>query len=106
MRAPLRTSIPQTCNSLGNLLEFLATSIFGHSPFGPKFLKFVRAGSDVATVFENNNCFKKNFREECSAKGGTNDGSCASGFGVCCVCELIFKLNIEGRETYNSFNLT
>ena len=22
MRAPLRTSIPQTCNSLGNLLEF------------------------------------------------------------------------------------
>ena len=29
--------------------------------------------------------FKKNFREECSSKSGTNDGSCASGFGVCCL---------------------
>ena len=27
----------------------------------------------------------KHFREECSAIGGTNEGSCASGFGVCCV---------------------
>ena len=26
------------------------------------------------------------FSEECSSKGGTQDGSCASGFGVCCVC--------------------
>ena len=26
------------------------------------------------------------FSEECSSKGGTSDGSCASGFGVCCVC--------------------
>ena len=25
-------------------------------------------------------------REECSTKGGASDGSCASGFGVCCVC--------------------
>ena len=28
------------------------------------------------------------FREECSNKGGTNGGSCASGFGVCCTCKL------------------
>ena len=26
-------------------------------------------------------------REECSNKGGTSDGSCASGFGVCCICK-------------------
>ena len=26
-------------------------------------------------------------REECSTKGGASDGSCASGFGVCCVCK-------------------
>ena len=26
-------------------------------------------------------------REECSSKGGASDGSCASGFGVCCVCK-------------------
>ena len=25
--------------------------------------------------------------EECSSKGGTNAGSCAQGFGVCCTCK-------------------
>ena len=30
-----------------------------------------------------------NFSEECSTKGGTNDGTCASGFGVCCICKFI-----------------
>ena len=25
--------------------------------------------------------------EECSARNGKQDGSCASGFGVCCVCK-------------------
>ena len=29
----------------------------------------------------------KIFSEECSTKGGTNGGSCASGFGVCCICK-------------------
>ena len=28
-------------------------------------------------------------REECSTKGGASDGSCASGFGVCCVCKYL-----------------
>ena len=27
------------------------------------------------------------FREECSDKGGTNDGTCASGYGICCTCK-------------------
>ena len=26
--------------------------------------------------------------EECSSKGGTYEGSCASGFGVCCSCKM------------------
>ena len=26
-------------------------------------------------------------REECSSKGGTSGGTCASGFGVCCYCK-------------------
>ena len=30
------------------------------------------------------------FSEECSSLGGTSDGSCASGFGVCCVCKYIY----------------
>ena len=29
--------------------------------------------------------------EECSNKGGTNAGSCAQGFGVCCTCKRIQK---------------
>ena len=35
----------------------------------------------------NNQCIHLSNREECSAKGGTNDGSCASGYGVCCTCK-------------------
>ena len=27
-------------------------------------------------------------RDECSSKGGTNEGACADGFGVCCACKL------------------
>ena len=32
---------------------------------------------------------KKSFyhSEECSSRNGKQDGSCASGFGVCCVCK-------------------
>ena len=30
-----------------------------------------------------------NFSEECSSKGGSNGGSCASGFGVCCTCKYL-----------------
>ena len=30
--------------------------------------------------------------EECENKGGRSDGSCANGYGVCCVCKLsIYK---------------
>ena len=35
-------------------------------------------------------------REECNQRGGTEDGTCASGFGVCCICKfskLTAKLN-------------
>ena len=29
------------------------------------------------------------YSEECSNKAGTNAGSCASGFGVCCTCKWL-----------------
>jgi len=46
----------------------------------------VRFPNDVCTgASRNGTCFTA---EECSAKGGTSDGSCASGFGVCCVITL------------------
>merc|ERR1712001_104931 len=35
--------------------------------------------------------------EECSSKGGTNEGSCASGFGVCCT----FTLSCGGSSSQN-----
>ena len=28
-------------------------------------------------------------REECSNKGGSNEGTCASGFGVCCISKFM-----------------
>ena len=31
--------------------------------------------------------------EECSDKGGKSDGTCADGYGVCCVCKFFFFLN-------------
>ena len=34
------------------------------------------------------------FSEECSNKGGTNEGTCASGFGVCCSCKWIYFMSI------------
>ena len=35
------------------------------------------------------NTIKYIFREECSDKGGTNDGTCASGYGICCTCKFL-----------------
>ena len=29
---------------------------------------------------------------ECKARGGVSNGGCAGGFGVCCICKLVFKL--------------
>merc|ERR1712223_2254522 len=38
--------------------------------------------------------------EECSNKGGTNDGSCASGFGVCCTFSLSCGGSASENQTY------
>ena len=35
-----------------------------------------------------------NFRDECSNKGGSKIGSCAEGFGVCCICKLAKNIAI------------
>ena len=39
----------------------------------------------------NGTCYSS---EECSARGGTNSGSCAGGYGVCCTCEYQFCFSI------------
>ena len=31
-------------------------------------------------------------KEECSERGGTESGTCASGFGVCCISMFLSKI--------------
>lgn len=50
-----------------------------------KSTKTWRNGQDRDSYWEWPSIFS---REECSNKGGTNSGSCAEGFGVCCTCKL------------------
>merc|ERR1712179_43650 len=38
--------------------------------------------------------------EECSSKSGTNDGSCAQGFGVCCIFTLSCGGTASENQTY------
>ena len=57
------------------------------------------SGSWVPKQIKNLNFFS----EECSNKGGTNGGSCASGFGVCCTCELHFTETTEECIFINAF---
>merc|ERR1711936_964341 len=45
----------------------------------------------------NGTCYTK---EECSSKGGKNEGSCASGFGVCCVFSLSCGKSSSENSTY------
>ena len=33
-------------------------------------------------------------KEECSERGGTESGTCASGFGVCCISEYFFCMDL------------
>merc|ERR1719189_2187366 len=55
-----------------------------------KFPNDICSGSSL-----NGTCYTS---EECSSKGGKNDGSCASGFGVCCT----FSLSCGGSSSENS----
>merc|ERR1712223_1228104 len=45
----------------------------------------------------NGTCYTK---EECSNKGGTEDGSCASGYGVCCTFVVNCGVTISENNTY------
>merc|ERR1711976_291033 len=45
----------------------------------------------------NGTCYPK---EECSNKGGTEDGSCASGYGVCCTFVVNCGVTISENNTY------
>merc|ERR1711936_1566306 len=58
----------------------------------------VRFPNDVcAGATRNGTCYTA---EECSTKGGTSDGSCASGFGVCCMFALSCGGSASENQTY------
>lgn len=58
----------------------------------------VRFPNDVCTgTTRNGTCFTA---EECSSKSGTNEGSCASGFGVCCVISLSCGGSSSNNNSY------
>merc|ERR1712110_92732 len=49
----------------------------------------VKFPNDVCSgTSRNGTCYTA---EECSVKGGTTDGSCAAGFGVCCLFSLSWR---------------
>merc|ERR1712018_295026 len=58
----------------------------------------VRFPNDACTGTSlNGTCFTA---EECSNKGGTNEGSCASGFGVCCIISLTCAGSTSNNNSY------
>merc|ERR1712038_1125980 len=58
----------------------------------------VRFPNDIcAGATRNGTCYTS---EECSTKGGTSDGSCASGFGVCCMFALSCGGSAPENQTY------
>merc|ERR1712241_1639167 len=57
-----------------------------------KFPNDICSGSSL-----NGTCYTS---EECSNKGGKNDGSCASGFGVCCTFTLSCGGSSSENQTY------
>merc|ERR1712172_3083 len=58
----------------------------------------IKFPNDVCTgATRNGTCYTS---EECSTKGGASDGSCASGFGVCCVFALACGASASENQTY------
>merc|ERR1739844_260202 len=58
----------------------------------------VKFPNDIcAGASKNGTCYTA---EECSSKGGTSDGSCASGFGVCCTFTLACGGSASENQTY------
>jgi len=47
-------------------------------------VKFPNIPCEVTGGTKNGTCYTS---EECSDRGGVSDGSCADGYGVCCICK-------------------
>ena len=53
--------------------------------------RFPNGACMSSSAGKNGTCYAK---DECENKGGTGYGSCAGGYGVCCVCKLVSELFI------------
>ena len=84
------------CTSLITMI-LLGLSILFSSVSGQGVLNVVRFPNDACTSNNNFNgtCYTAS---ECSSLGGSSSGSCATGFGVCCV----FSLSCGGRTNANT----
>ena len=58
-------------------------TVWIYCPFFVSHLRMILGLASFWKFYQN-----YDFSEECSNKGGTNEGSCASGFGVCCSCKF------------------
>lgn len=62
-------------------------------------VKFPNSVCDSATAGRNGTCYTAS---ECTAKGGSSSGACASSFGVCCVFEGTCGTTVAENNTYFS----
>ena len=82
-------------------LSVLFSSVSGQGIF--QVVRFPNAPCGSANNF-NGTCYTAS---ECSSLGGSSSGSCASGFGVCCVFTLSCGSRTNANTSYaiiNSFN--
>merc|ERR1712156_828992 len=86
------TAAPQTPRMILYILPLLFYSVSGQGIFN--VVRFPNTACGSANNF-NGTCYTAS---ECSALGGSSSGSCASGFGVCCV----FSLSCGGRTNANT----
>ena len=53
----------------------------------------------VSGTGNNGTCYSSS---DCSKLGGTASGSCASGFGVCCLCKYLVYFQIQSQKYFES----
>lgn len=98
------TTYPAICLLLTIFLPFSWCSDNGNNERNEKLLssfQIVRFPNDVCIGSNNRNgtCYTS---QECSNKGGTSSGSCADGFGVCCMF-LITGCGMQSSENVTAW---
>ena len=54
----------------------------------------------ITSMFQNGTCYTE---DECDSRGGSASGSCAEGYGVCCVCKyflIVEKPVSNDKQTF------